>query len=656
MSDGNDQTETKGRLSLRPAARGDAGHTVDAGSVRQSFSHGRSKVVQVEVRKKRGLAPGSAPSAQAPAAPAPTPNPSLKTPAERPAPPAQNNGPRPRPVAGGRALTAAEVATRQRVLAEQRLAAQREAQREAERREQEKISILSAAEEARRREEEAAVQRAAEEEAAAAAAAAAPEPVAEATASEPASPAEAKASAPVAGARAGTAARPQAPGAKTPAAPGAARETLQLKPVRPGARPDEEDEAPRGVRRPSVGPAPKRGVPVPPPKKIGDDRRRAGRIDVQAAIEGEDEKVRSLASVRRQRERERRQAELELLRADGVKVVREVILPETITVQELANRMAARGNEVVKALMKMGVMATITQAIDADTAELVITEFGHRARRVADSDVELGLEGGADTETELQLRPPVVTIMGHVDHGKTSLLDALRHTDVAAGEAGGITQHIGAYQVKLPSGAQITFLDTPGHEAFTAMRARGAGVTDIVVLVVAADDGVMPQTIEAIKHAKAAQVPLIVAINKIDRPGADANRVRQELLQYEIVVEEMGGDTQDVEVSALKKLGLDKLEEAIILQAEVLELRANPNRSAEGAVVESRLDRGRGPVATVLVQKGTLRPGDIVVAGTQWGRVRAMQDDKGKAVKAATPSTPVEVLGLSAAPTAGEPF
>jgi translation initiation factor IF-2 len=655
MSDGNDQTETKGRLSLRPAARGEAGHTVDAGSVRQSFSHGRSKVVQVEVRKKRGLGPASAPGGQPPAAPS-TPALTLKTPAERPAAPAaQQNAPsRQRPAAGGRALTAAEIATRQRVLAEQRVAAQREA----ERREQEKISILSAAEEARRREEDAAVQRAAEEAAAAAAAAAAeragvtqqPEPVQQAEA-------QSAASAP-AGARGAPAARPQAPGAKAPTAPttpGAARETLQLKPARPGLRTDEEDEAPRNVRRPSVG-APKRGAPVTPPKKIGDDRRRAGRIDVQAAIEGEDEKVRSLASVRRQRERERRQAELELLRADGVKVVREVILPETITVQELANRMAARGTEVVKTLMKLGVMATITQAIDADTAELVITEFGHRARRVADSDVELGLEGATDVAADLQLRPPVVTIMGHVDHGKTSLLDALRHTDVAAGEAGGITQHIGAYQVKLASGAQITFLDTPGHEAFTAMRARGAQVTDIVVLVVAADDGVMPQTAEAIKHAKAANVPLIVAINKIDRPGANPNRVRQELLQHEIVVEDMGGETQDVEVSALKKTGLDKLEEAILLQAEVLELRANPDRTAEGAVIESRLDRGRGPVATVLVQKGTLHAGDIVVAGAQWGRVRAMQDDKGKAVKVALPATPVEILGLSAAPTAGEPF
>ncbi|HYP64367.1 MAG TPA: translation initiation factor IF-2, partial [Acidocella sp.] len=277
-------------------------------------------------------------------------------------------------------------------------------------------------------------------------------------------------------------------------------------------------------------------------------------------------------------------------------------------------------------------------------------------RRVADSDVEIGLEGEADTEANLLSRPPVVTIMGHVDHGKTSLLDAMRHANVAAGEAGGITQHIGAYQITTPSGALITFLDTPGHEAFTAMRARGAAATDIVVLVVAADDGVMPQTIEAIKHAQAANVPIIVAINKIDRPGADPNRVRNELLQYEIVVEEMGGETMDVEVSALKKLGLDKLEEAILLQAEVLELRANPNRTAEGAIIESRLDRGRGPVATVLVQKGTLNQGDIVVAGAQWGRVRAMLDDKGQNVKEALPSAPVEILGLSGAPTAGEPF
>ncbi len=654
MTDGNDQNETKGRLSLRPAARGDAGHTVDAGSVRQSFSHGRSKVVQVEVRKKRG-AGGHAPAAGGePAAPAPlTPKPAARQ-------GATSAGQRQRPSPGGaqRALTAAELATRQRVLAEAAL-------REAERREQEKISILSAAEEARRREEEAARAQAEEEarlkaeaeeaahlkaEQEAAAAAKAAQEANTKTAQETDTKAAPQPAAP---------ARPAAP--RPPARPGAAaspaaRATLQLRPGASRPAGDDEDEAPRGpARRPTATP-PRRGAPAAPAKKLGDGNRRGGRIDVQAALEGADEKVRSLASVRRQRERERRQAELELLRADGVKVVREVILPETITVQELANRMAAQGRDVVRALMKMGVMATITQTIDADTAELVISEFGHKVRRVSDSDVELGLEGKADDEAELKPRPPVVTIMGHVDHGKTSLLDALRHTDVAAGEAGGITQHIGAYQVTLPSGQAITFLDTPGHEAFTAMRARGAAATDIVVLVVAADDGVMPQTIEAIKHAKAAQVPIIVAINKIDRPGADPNRVRNELLQHEIVVESMSGDTMDVEVSALKKLNLDKLEEAILLQAEVLELRANPDRTAEGAIIESRLDKGRGPVATVLVQKGTLHQGDIVVAGAQWGRVRAMLNDKAQPVKEANPSLPVEILGLSGAPTAGEPF
>ncbi len=408
------------------------------------------------------------------------------------------------------------------------------------------------------------------------------------------------------------------------AAPVAPTETLRL---RPGTRVLEEEDDSRPIRRPGGLVMPRKPQTVVA-KKGTDAGRRAGRIDVQAAIEGEDERVRSLASVRRQRERERRQAELERLRSDQVKVVRDVILPDSITVQELANRMAARAGEVVKALMKLGVMATITQTLDADTAELVVQEFGHRARRVSESDVEIGLEGEVDTAAELKSRPPVVTVMGHVDHGKTSLLDALRATDVAAGEAGGITQHIGAYQVEMPGGERITFIDTPGHEAFTAMRARGASVTDIVVLVVAADDGVMPQTIEAIRHAKAAGAPLIVAINKMDKEDANPGRVRQELLSYEVVVEEMGGETQDVEVSAIKRTGLDKLAEAISLQAEILDLKANPERAAEGTVIESRLDRGRGPVATVLVQKGTLRQGDIVVAGAEWGRVRAMLDDK----------------------------
>ena len=639
MSDEQDQGETKGRLSLRPVNRGELGRTVDAGSVRQSFSHGRSKVVQVEVRKKRGGAAGAETG--------------------RPSAPSRASG----GAAAPRGLTAAEQAARQRAVVEQ----QREAARlEAERREQEKISILSAAEEARRKAEEEAraaeeaerlraeeeARRREEEEAERRRAA-------EASQATAAPPAPAAAASPRAAMPAPTAARARpgaAPARRTAPVPPAtsASETLRLRAARTGR--DEEEEASRPARRPGSGAAPSRKPSVPAPKKVGDDRRRGARIDVQAALSGDDERVRSLASVRRQRDRERRQAELERLRSDQVRVVREVVLPETITVQELANRMAARVPEVVKSLMKLGVMATATQTIDADTAELVVEEFGHRSKRVSESDVELGLEGQEDSETDLKVRPPVVTIMGHVDHGKTSLLDALRSTDVAAREAGGITQHIGAYQVTLESGAKMTFIDTPGHEAFTAMRARGASVTDIVILVVAADDGVMPQTVEAIRHAKAANVPIIVAINKIDRPDANPNRVRSELLQYDIAVEAMGGETQDVEVSALKRQGLDALQEAILLQAELLDLKANPNRSAEGAVIESSLDRGRGPVATVLVQKGTLRQGDIVVAGTEQGRVRAMLDDHGQPLKDAGPSTPVEILGLSGVPGAGEVF
>ena len=543
-----------------------------------------------------------------------------------------------------RALTATEQAARQRALVEQ----QREAaKREAERREQETISILSAAEEARRREEEA--RKAAEEEARARRRRRRAQEAEEAARKA----AEADGCRPGRGPGGSRRRRGASPsGHACAATPTAPTETLRL---RPGTRTAEEEDEARPIRRPGGVMVPRKPQTVVA-KKGTDAGRRAGRIDVQAAIEGEDERVRSLASVRRQRERERRQAELERLRSDQVKVVRDVILPDTITVQELANRMAARAGEVVKALMKLGVMATITQTLDADTAELVVQEFGHRARRVSESDVEMGLEGAVDTEADLLPRPPVVTVMGHVDHGKTSLLDALRSTDVAAGEAGGITQHIGAYQVEMPDGEKITFIDTPGHEAFTAMRARGASVTDIVVLVVAADDGVMPQTIEAIRHAKAAGAPLIVAINKMDKPDANPSRVRQELLSYEIVVEEMGGETQDVEVSATKRTGLDKLTEAISLQAEILDLKANPDRAAEGTVIESRLDRGRGPVATVLVQKGTLRQGDIVVAGAEWGRVRAMLDDKARAVTEAGPSSPVEILGLAGVPSAGEPF
>jgi len=364
------------------------------------------------------------------------------------------------------------------------------------------------------------------------------------------------------------------------------------------------------------------------------------------------ERMRSLASVRRARERERQR----MLHQDQPKIVREVVIPETITIQELANRMAERAADVIKSLMRMGVMATINQVIDADTAELIVTEFGHRLRRVAESDVEIGLRGEADDPEMTEPRAPVVTIMGHVDHGKTSLLDALRETDVAAGEAGGITQHIGAYQVTLKGGKQITFIDTPGHQAFTAMRARGANVTDIVVLVVAADDGIMEQTVEAIRHARAAGVPVIVAINKMDRPDARPDRVRQDLLQHELVVEELGGEVLDVEVSALKKTNLDKLEEAILLQAELLDLKGNPNRSAEGVVLEAKLERGRGPVATVLVQRGTLQVGDVFVAGGEWGRVRALVDDRGQSQREAGPATPIEVLGLNGMPLAGDDF
>ena len=379
-------------------------------------------------------------------------------------------------------------------------------------------------------------------------------------------------------------------------------------------------------------------------------------MTVTQALSGREERQRSLASVRRAREREKRAARDQEDSGPPRKVVRDVVVPETITVQELANRMAERAVDVVKELMKMGVMATVNQSIDADTAELVVTEFGHRLQRVADDDVEIGLRGEADPEETLRPRPPVVTVMGHVDHGKTSLLDALRKTDVAADEAGGITQHIGAYQVELESGGRITFLDTPGHEAFTAMRALGASVTDIVVLVVAADDGVMPQTVEAIHHAKAAAAPIVVAINKIDIPDADPGRVRQELLNHDLVLEDHGGDVLSVELSAKERRRLDKLEEAILLQAEVMELRANPDRAAEAIVVEAKIDRGRGPVATVLVGRGTLRVGDAFVVGNAWGRVRALVDDHGRNVEQAVPSQPVEILGLNGPPEAGDEF
>lgn len=393
-------------------------------------------------------------------------------------------------------------------------------------------------------------------------------------------------------------------------------------------------------------------VKVPVVKRT-EPRRNSGKLTVvQALSEDQEKPTRSLAAMKRQREK-RKMAGLE---KPQQKVIREVIIPEVITVQELANRLAERSADVIKALMKMDVMATITQAIDGDTAELIASEFGHQVKRVSESDIEIGLHIKEEDLSQMQPRPPVVTVMGHVDHGKTSLLDALKKTDVAAGEAGGITQHIGAYQVSLSSGEKITFIDTPGHAAFTEMRARGANVTDIVVLVVAADDGVKDQTIEAIHHAKAANVPIIIAINKIDKPDADPERVRNMLMQHEIFLEKVGGDILDVEVSAKQGINLDKLEEVILLQAEILDLKANPNRLAEGVVVESRLERGRGIVSTVLVQKGTLKVGDLFVAGAEYGRVRALIDDRRTPIDSAGPSVPVEVLGFNGPPMAGDSF
>ncbi len=437
-----------------------------------------------------------------------------------------------------------------------------------------------------------------------------------------------------------------------PKPPEPAKKEEVAKPQRP-ARPSPavadmaEEEDTRAKRRGAGGKVVRTGT------RSGDDGRVRGKLTITNAFD-ETQRQRSLASLKRRREREK-------MKAMGVqqprdKIMREVVIPDAITIQELANRMTERAVDVIKLLMKQGAMHKINDVIDADTAELIVTEFGHTAKRVSEADVEEGFIGEQDADDRLQARAPVVTIMGHVDHGKTSLLDAIRKANVASAEAGGITQHIGAYQVTTEGGQKITFIDTPGHEAFTAMRARGAKVTDIVILVVAADDGVMPQTIEAINHAKAAGVPLIVAINKIDKPGVDANRVRTELLQHEVVVESMSGDVLEVEVSATEQINLDKLCEAVLLQAELLELRANPDRTANGFVIEAKLERGRGPVGTLLVERGTLHVGDIVVAGKAWGRVRALIDDTGGNVKDAGPAVPVEVLGFDSAPEAGDEF
>jgi translation initiation factor IF-2 len=592
--------------------------SVEAGEVKQTFSHGRTNKVVVEVKRRKLMGrPGetAAPVAEpvAPAAPA--------APVARPTPPA----PPPAPPAASRETRQELQARLLREAEEARLAALEAANR----REQEERQ--RAIEEERRRVEES---RKAEE-----APAAAPAPVAEPEAAPaPAAPAPVaeapKAEAAPAPAPAAEAAAPAEAKAEAPAAPAPRRFT----PVAPVKRPEPVAKKPQPAAR----------------DRKGGDERRGGKLTVTRALnEDEGARARSLAALKRAREKERR-AHFAGQQHQREKQVRDVVVPEAITVQELANRMAEKAADLVKALFKMGMMVTINQTIDQDTAELLVTEFGHNIQRVSESDVDIDTAADVDAEETLKPRPPVVTIMGHVDHGKTSLLDALRGTDVVRGEAGGITQHIGAYQIKTKGGDFITFLDTPGHEAFTEMRMRGANVTDIVILVVAGDDGLMPQTIEAINHTKAAGVPMIVAITKSDKPEFNPQKIRERLLEHEIIVEAMSGDVQDVEVSARTGDGLDELIEKILLQAELLELKANPDRAAEATVIEAKLDKGKGPLATVLVNRGTLKVGDILVVGTQSGRVRAMLDDKGRQVKVAPPSLPVEVLGIGGVPMAGD--
>jgi translation initiation factor IF-2 len=624
MSEPNEQEQKRPLTLARTGGRLELRKSAEMGQVRQSFSHGRSKTVTVEVRKKRIIGSAHEPgrAEASPVVVSDTVPPRTVTQQQAHA-----------PVAIPRALTAEEKAGRVRALHDARKADEeahrRAALAEADRRRQREEQ---AAEEARRQAEDEARKKAEDEEGRRRA-----EEEARQRSEQEAQRRKDEESRREVAERAGKAAA-----AKVAALAAAGKVSVPV---------EEEEEPSTAPRR---GARPEAKKPVAPTRRE-EMRRRTGKITVTRALaDDEGERMRSLASVRRARERER--LRLHQGEAEQIKIVREVVVPETITVQELANRMAERGADVIKVLMRMGVMATINQTIDADTAELIVTEFGHRPRRVSEADVEVGLRGEEDIPEALEPRAPVVTIMGHVDHGKTSLLDALRETDVAAGEAGGITQHIGAYRVTLKSGKQITFIDTPGHQAFTAMRARGANVTDIVVLVVAADDGIMDQTVEAIRHAKAAQAPLIVAINKIDKADARPERVRQELLQHEIVVEQLGGEVLDVEVSALQKTNLDRLEEAILLQAELLDLTANPKRSAEGVVLEAKLERGRGAVATVLIQRGTLRVGDIFVAGSEWGRVRALVDDRGDNQHEAGPSTPIEVLGLNGTPLAGDDF
>ncbi len=595
----------------------------DSGKVRQNFSHGRSKSVVVEHKKKRVLKKGAA----APVAEQSTPAPqsfAIKKPAKTLEEKAFS------PVDEAGSLTNRELENRAKVLGEaMKLEAEVSKQREVEdaaRRQEEADNQekLSSEEEARHKAEDAARKLSEDQHA-------------KKQALEDAEKAEKEAAdekrlAEEASKKADLEAR-----------------AVQLRKAQEARAAGNTDE--RGHRK--TKPVHREDKKKQSRGRGRDDNRKRGRLTVTSATGG-GERTRSLAAYKRSQAKQRRQE----MGSTGpvARKSREVVIPEVITVQELANRMAEKSTEVIKALMKMDVMATINENLDHDTAELIVEEFGHKPKRVSESDVEIGLFGDEDADEAQDPRAPIVTVMGHVDHGKTSLLDALRKTSVVTGEAGGITQHIGAYQVQMEAGNKITFLDTPGHAAFTQMRARGASVTDIVVLVVAADDSVMPQTIEAINHAKAAGVPLIVAINKMDRPGTDADKVRQELLRHEVIVEALQGETQDVEVSAITGAGLDKLQEAIALQAEILELKANPDRAAEGVVVEAKLDKGRGPVATVLVQRGTLRIGDIFVSGGEWGKVRALINDAGAQIEEAGPSQPVEVLGLNGTPGAGDDF
>ncbi|MDX8532695.1 translation initiation factor IF-2 [Mesorhizobium sp. VK25A] len=583
---------------------------LEQGTVRQNFSHGRTKSVVVETKKRKFSLPGDKPEPVAPSVftPKPAAAPVAAAPVVQEAPKA----PPPPPERSGMVLnelSRGEMEARRRALegskareAEDRLRAQEDAKRRAEE------------EERRKRERDESARRQAEEEA---------RLQAEAESRR----------------RAEEEARRRAPQAADVAT---ADDEEEAKPRRTGTGAG-ASAPPRRLATPEVA------RPAKPTK--GEEDRRRGKLTLNSALSDDDARGRSLSSMRRRQEKFKRALHNE----PREKVMREVILPETITIQELAQRMSERAVDVVKFFMKQGQILKPGDVIDADTAELVASEFGHTVRRVAESDIEEGLFNIADRAEDLVSRPPVVTIMGHVDHGKTSLLDAIRNANVVSGEAGGITQHIGAYQIE-KNGQKITFIDTPGHAAFTAMRARGAQVTDIAVLVVAADDSVMPQTIESINHAKAAGVPIIVAINKIDKRDADPQKVRTELLRHEVFVESMGGEVLDVEVSATKGTNLDKLLEAILLQAEVLDLKANPDRTAEGAVIEAQLDKGRGPVATVLVQTGTLMPGDIIVAGNEWGRVRALVNDRGEHVPEAPPAMPVEVLGLQGTPQAGDRF